>query len=260
MSSSPVEIQNDKATQIIAINRPQVYGALDKETKEELTRALEKANSDSRIRSLILTGKGKAFCSGQDLNDRSLQKGQGPLDLGETLEREWNPLINALREGDKIVIGAINGVCAGAGFAVALACDLLVAKPKTKFVSGFSQLGLAPDCGLSFSLVKSLGYQKSLEFFLWNRPLSTEELHAQGLINSLSEDPLEKAKEMAGELNEMAPLSLKLIKQNLHRSLEISFRESLQREIKSQRSLGNSQDYQEGLKAFFEKRTPQFKG
>ena len=260
MSFKYLKIENDGATQIITINRPEVYNALNKDAKLEIIKAIKEANKNSDIRSIILTGEGKAFSSGQDLNDRTVDGSQGKVDLGHTLETEWNPLVNSIRESKKLVIGAINGVAAGAGLSVAMACDFLIAKPKCRFVSGFSQLGLAPDAGSSFTFVKALGYQKTLEFFLFNQPLYSEELKEVGMVNEISDSPLGSAKEMASKINLMAPLSLELIKTNLQKAMSLSFEESLERETSTQRFLGNSEDYQEGLKAFFEKRTPEFKG
>lgn len=261
MSYEYLRTTSDAGTFIITINRPEVYGALNFDAKMEIIRAIREADKDDSVRSIILTSEGKAFCSGQDLNDRNVQGNEGKkVDLGHTLETEWNPLINSIRDSKKLIIGAINGVAAGAGLSVAMACDLIVAAPKVKFVSGFSQLGLAPDAGSSFTFVKALGYQKTLEFFLFNQPLYSEDLQQAGLINHIAESPLQAASEMAAKINLMAPLSLELIKKNLQGAQEASFKDSMEKETVTQRFLGASDDYQEGLKAFFEKRKPQFKG
>ncbi len=248
-------------TLIMTINRPEVYNALNKQAKNEIVKAIRMGNKDESIRSLILTAEGKAFCSGQDLNDRNVQGSEGnKVDLGETLETEWNPLINAIRDSKKLVIGAINGVAAGAGLSVAMACDLIVAAPKVKFVSGFSQLGLAPDAGSSFTFVKGLGYNKTLEFFLFNEALFSEDLLKAGMINRIEEKPVEAALQMSDKINTMAPLSLELIKKNLQEAGEKDFASSMARETATQRFLGASNDYQEGLSAFFDKRKPEFSG
>lgn len=253
-----ITVNNEDQTAVITIKRPEVYNALNKEAKLEIVKAIRMANKDSEIKSIILTGEGKAFSSGQDLGDRNVQGDK--VDLGETLETEWNPLINAIRNSKKIVIGAINGVAAGAGLSVAMSCDLIIAKPGAKFVSGFSGLGLAPDAGSSFTFVKALGYQKTLEFFLLGKPMIAEELEKVGMINLVSENFFEEAKQMAASINDMAPLSLELIKKNLQEASQATYEESMKRETSTQRFLGNSADYQEGLKAFFEKRKPVFKG
>ncbi|MCO4794229.1 MAG: enoyl-CoA hydratase/isomerase family protein [Bacteriovoracaceae bacterium] len=250
----------DKNTAIITINRPQVYNALTRDAKLEIIQAIRTANRDENIKAIILTGEGKAFSSGQDLNDRTVQAGENSVDLGHTLETEWNPLVNAIRDSKKIVIGAVNGVAAGAGLSVALACDLITSKPNVKFVSGFTAIGLAPDAGSTFTFLNALGYQKTLEFFLFNTPLFSEDLNTAGMINYVGDDYLEKAKEWSTSISSMAPLSLELIKKNLKLAMDSSYSESMTNETSTQRFLGNSKDYQEGLKSFFEKRKPEFKG
>jgi 2-(1,2-epoxy-1,2-dihydrophenyl)acetyl-CoA isomerase len=258
MSYEYLVTENNTGTFEIKINRPEVYNALNLDAKMEIIRAIREANKDDDTRSIILTAEGKAFCSGQDLNDRNVQGEK--VDLGHTLETEWNPLIQSIRDSKKLIIGAINGVAAGAGLSVAMACDFLVAKKGAKFVSGFSQLGLAPDAGSSFTFVKGLGYKQTLEFFLFNQPLFAEDLLEKGMVNSVSETPLEDARTMAAKINKMAPLSLELIKKNLQNAQEKDFQQMIEMETSSQRFLGASNDYQEGLKAFFEKRAPEFSG
>ena len=247
---------NDMA--IVMLNRPKSYNALDKNAKKEIRNAVSLANKTPSIHSIILTGKGKAFCSGQDLNDRSTVEGKAS-DLGETLEREWNPLIRTLRDSNKIIIAAVNGVTAGAGLSIVLACDLIVAAPKVKFVSGFSKLGLAPDAGSSFAFTKGMGYRKSLEFFLLGHPLISEDLLERGIINLIDSDPLKAAQEMAKQVGSLSLKATELTKKNLQRALEMGYDESLERETQTQRYLGRSWEHQEGLKAFFEKRQPLLK-
>ncbi|RLA64594.1 MAG: hypothetical protein DRQ88_00615 [Epsilonproteobacteria bacterium] len=248
-------------TVVISMNRPEVYNALNFDAKKEIIKAIKMANKDTNVRSLILTGEGKAFCTGQDLNDRTIRSnGGGAVDLGHTLETEWNPLIKALKSSKKIIIGSINGVCAGAGLSIALALDLLVARPKVKYISGFSKLGLAPDAGSTFGLTKALGAKKTLEFFLFGEALLTEDLKAVGVINYVDEDPLKKAIELGQKINELAPMSVEMIKTNINFAMEGTYAKSMDRETYTQRFLGNTNDYQEGLTAFFEKREPKFKG
>jgi 2-(1,2-epoxy-1,2-dihydrophenyl)acetyl-CoA isomerase len=255
-----IKFEMDGNTAVISINRPEVYNALTLDAKFEIIEAIKLSNNDPSIRSIILTGEGKAFCTGQDLNDRTIQGDKGPVDLGLTLETEWNPLINSLRNSNKIIIGAINGVCAGAGVSIALACDLLVSKPKVKFVSGFAKLGLAPDAGSTFAMTNSLGPKKTLEFFLLGEGLLSDDLKEANLINFLDENPVDFSKTLAQKINHLAPNSVSMIKSNILFSLEATYKESMQKEICTQRFLGNTKDYQEGLAAFFEKRLANFKG
>ena len=155
----------DENIGLIKINRPEVYNALTKDAKLEMIKAIRDYNKDPEIRAILLSSEGKAFCTGQDLNDRTIQGKEKSVDLGKTLETEWNPLVNAIRNSKVPVIAAINGVVAGAGLSVALACDLLTSAPKVKFISGFSKLGLAPDAGSSYIFTRAIGYQRTLEFF-----------------------------------------------------------------------------------------------
>lgn len=247
-------------TYTITLNRPQVYNALNVTGKLEIIEAIKLANQKSEIRSIILTANGKAFCSGQDLNDRTVDARKGPVDIGHTLETEWNPLVNAIRNSQKPVIAAINGVCAGAGLSVVLACDIKIAAPAVRFIAGFTQIGLAPDAGLSSQLVGHLGYSRAYAFALRGKPLLSEEMAQFGLLNEVSEQFLEKAHEWATEINQLAPLSVQYTKQNFQAAQEVNWHEMLELEKTAQRKLGFSRDYREGVTAFMEKRKPQFIG
>lgn len=252
------EVRN--GTVIITINRPNVYNALNVQGKLDIISGIKEANKDNSVRSIVLTAEGKAFCSGQDLNDRTVDATKGPVDIGQTIETEWNPLIEAIRTSEKLVIGAINGVCAGAGLSVALACDMKIAAPGIRFISGFSQIGLAPDAGMSFMLVRQMGYTKALEFALLGRPLLSEAMLEYNFINKVAENPLEEALKLSQEINSLAPLSVKMVKKNLQYANEKELGDVLSREKYVQRFLGFSQDYKEGVSAFLEKRKPEFKG
>lgn len=247
-------------TALIKINRPDVYNALNTKSKSEIVEAIEKANADSEVRSIILTAEGKAFCSGQDLNDRTVDARKGPVDIGHTLETEWNPLIRAIRESRKIVIAAVNGVAAGAGLSIVLACDLKVTQPKIRFISGFTQIGLCPDAGLSSQLVKNMGYTQALSFALMGLPMMSEEMLERGFINLITDNLMVDAMEIAQKINQLAPLSVERVKKNFQNALDVSFSDILEIEKKAQQFLGFSQDYREGVTAFLEKRSPQFKG
>ena len=255
-----IKYSEENRTATISMNRPELYNALNFDAKMEIVQAIREANKSPSIFSIILTGEGKAFCTGQDLNDRSVQVGNGGVDLGYTLQTEWNPLVTAIRESKKIVIAAVNGVCAGAGISVAIACDLIVSKPGVKFVGAFSKLGLAPDAGSTYIFSRALGYQKTMEFFLLGEAITTDELHTTGLINALSDDVMAKAMEYSQSLNKLSPLASSMIKANVKAALDSNFSESMEREMHVQRFLGRSADYKEGLTAFLEKRQPNFTG
>jgi 2-(1,2-epoxy-1,2-dihydrophenyl)acetyl-CoA isomerase len=255
-----IQYVEEDRTALISMNRPELYNALNAEAKMEIVQAIREANKSANVHTIVITGNGKAFCTGQDLNDRSVQATNGTIDLGHTLQTEWNPLVMAIRDSKKIVIAAVNGVCAGAGISVAISCDLIVSRPAVKFVGAFSKLGLAPDAGSTYIFSRALGYQKTMEFFLMGEAITSEELHTAGLINAISEDALSKAKEYAIAINKLSPLSTEMIKKNIKASLDSNFNQSLERETSVQRFLGNSSDYKEGLSAFLEKRQPNFTG
>lgn len=258
---SDLIIENHGATRLIKINRPAVYNALTREAKFALIEAMNSAAADSSVRSIVLSAEGKAFCSGQDLNDRAIKnEGAARPDLGHTLETEWNPLITSIRDCPKVVIAAINGVCAGAGLSVALACDLRVSHPAARFVSGFSKLGLCPDAGSTYHFTKALGPARAMEFFLFNRPLEAAQMEKVGLVGKISEHFLDEALAWANEINMLAPQATQIIKANVKMAAESAFHEMIVLETKSQQKLGASDDYQEGLAAFFEKRAPKFSG
>jgi 2-(1,2-epoxy-1,2-dihydrophenyl)acetyl-CoA isomerase len=196
------------------------------------------------------------FTFGRDATDAT----KGPVDIGHTIETEWNPLIDAIKGSETLVIGAIQGVCAGAGLSVALATDLKIAAPGVRFISGFSQIGLAPDAGMSFMLVRQMGNTKALEFALLGKPLLSEQMVEYNFINQIAEAPLEEAVKLAGEINNLPPLAVKMIKKNFQFAAEKELGEVLNREKYVQRFLGFSEDYKEGVAAFLGKRKPIFKG
>ncbi len=255
-----IKYTEENRTASITMNRPELYNALNAEAKMEIVQAIREANKNPNVHSIVLTGEGKAFCTGQDLNDRSVQANNGGVDLGHTLQTEWNPLVTAIRDSKKIVIAAVNGVCAGAGISVAIACDMIVSKPAVKFVGAFSKLGLAPDAGSTYVFSRALGYQKTMEFFLMGEALTSEELHSARLINALSDDAMAKAQEYAQTINKLSPLATEMIKKNIKAAMDSNYNDSMERETHVQRFLGNSADYKEGLSAFLEKRQPNFKG
>ena len=242
---------------VITINREKVYNALNKSSKLLLAKTINDAQLNNEIRAIIITGSGKAFCTGQDLNDRS---GGGEIDFKKTLEEEWNPIINAIRSSKKLVIASVNGVAAGAGLSIALACDMVLSKPKVKFVGGFCKLGLIPDAGSTFQMVHSLGYKRTVEFFTFNQPIFSEELEQVGLINKIVDAPMESALSMGKMIASMPPLALDQLKQNLQKALEGTFESNLENEVKAQTYLGTTNDYKEGVLSFLEKRPPNFVG
>ena len=244
----------------IDLNREKVYNALNRDTKLELITTLNSASENNDVKVIILTAQGKAFCTGQDLNDRSVKASESKVDLRVTLQEEWNPLVNAIRDNQKIVIGAINGMAVGAGLSIALACDFLYLHPEAYLMSGFSKIGLCPDAGGTFTITRALGRQRTMSFFVENTPIKAAEALDLGLVNGSSENYMQQSLDLAKKVSKMAPLSIKIIKQNVRDALDQSFQYVMERETENQGMLGSSEDYQEGLRAFFEKRSPEFKG
>ncbi len=244
----------------IDLNREKVYNALNRDTKLELIETLNHASESEEVKVIILTAQGKAFCTGQDLNDRTVKADEAKVNLTVTLQEEWNPLVNAVRANKKIVIGAINGMAVGAGLSIALACDFIYLHPEAYLMSGFSKIGLCPDAGGTFSITKALGRQRTMSFFIENIPIQADEAVKLGLANGSSQNYMQQSLDLAKKVSKMAPLSIKIIKQNVRDALDQSFQYVMERETESQGFLGSSADYQEGLKAFFEKRKPEFRG
>lgn len=250
------EKQNGVAT--ITLNRPQALNAFTPQMNAELSAALKDADEDPAIRCFLITGSGRAFCAGQDLKARTPeQRGS----LGESLRRRYNPMILRLRRAEKIAIAAVNGVAAGAGCNLALACDLRIASEEARFIQAFVRVGLAPDSGGSFFLPRLVGLSKAMELFLLGEPLDAKEALRIGLVASVASphELAEKARELAERIA-CGPRSVGLIKRAVNRSLLAELEAQLEYEAQLQEIAGRSADYDEGVRAFLEKRPAVFKG
>jgi 2-(1,2-epoxy-1,2-dihydrophenyl)acetyl-CoA isomerase len=213
---------------------------------------------DKSIRCFLITGSGRAFCAGQDLKGRTKeQRGS----LGASLREKYNPIILRIRRTEKIVLAAVNGVAAGAGCNLALACDLRIASTEGKFIQAFVRVGLGPDCGGSFFLPRLVGLSKAMELLLLGETVEAEEARRLGLVAKVvAPDELSaKAWEMAERLA-LGPRSMGLIKRALNRSLLPELEAQLEYEAYLQEIAGRSADYDEGVRAFLEKRPPIFTG
>ncbi len=243
----------------VTLNRPRALNAFNREMNRELLDALRDGDRDKAVRCFVLTGAGdRAFCAGQDLKDRAPER-KGSL--GESLRSRYNPIILAIRRTEKIVICAVNGVAAGAGCNLTLACDLRIASENARFIEAFVRVGLGPDCGGSYFLPRLIGLGKATEMFLLGEPLEAEDALRCGLVAKVA-----PAQELAAEARAMAeriargPRSTGLIKRALNRSMYGELEAQLEYEACIQEIAGRTSDYDEGVRAFTEKRAPVFTG
>jgi 2-(1,2-epoxy-1,2-dihydrophenyl)acetyl-CoA isomerase len=242
----------------ITLNRPDRLNSFTAQMHGELREALANLG-DARV--VILTGAGRGFCAGQDLNDRAVTPGEA-VDLGDTVEASWNPLIRTLTGLPQPVIARVNGVAAGAGANVALACDLVVAAKSAKFIQSFSAIGLIPDSGGTWVLPRLAGQARALGLALTGDPLQAEAAAEWGLIWKAVEDEALDAEvdALAAKLAALPPLGLAAIKQMIRSSWGHTLDEELDLQRDAMRRLGFTADYREGVAAFLEKRPPRFTG
>jgi 2-(1,2-epoxy-1,2-dihydrophenyl)acetyl-CoA isomerase len=243
----------------ICLNRPEVYNALNDELTFEIQDALKLCSRDEEIRVVVLTGEGKAFCSGQDLKDSSDIENKS---FSESLHKRYNPIITAIRNIPKPVICQLNGVAAGAGCSLALACDYIVAAEEATLIEVFINIGLVPDSGSSLFLPRLVGYTRAFELATMGTKLKAQEAFEMGIVNRVV--PLEdlgKATDEVVTYYANAPTkAIGLIKKMLDKAYTSELSQALDYEAYCQEIAGRSNDYKEGVNAFLEKRKPEFKG
>ena len=252
-----VEVDGPVAT--LTLDRPEALNALTVPVKVALREALESLGRDRAVRAVILTGAGRAFCAGQDLAEREAPDA-APLEV-EVRER-YNPIIRAIRSMGQPVIAAVNGVAAGAGASLALACDLRIAAEEARFVLAFGRIGLVPDSGATWFLPRLVGSAKAAELALVGDGVDAAEALRLGLVSRVvpGERLMDEARALAARIAEGAPLAIALTKGALQRAMTIDLDEALEGEAKLQGIAGASADHAEGLAAFREKRPPRFTG
>jgi len=254
-----IRYEVEDAIAIVTLDRPEAFNALTVTMRRELLAAFRQADRDGSVRVVVLTGAGRAFCAGQDLKER-LEPGATPL-LEEIRER-YNPLIRAMRRLRKPIIAAINGVAAGAGAALALACDLRIAAEGSRIDLAFGRVGLIPDSGTTWALPRLVGASKAAELALLNEPLPAEQARQFGLVAKVvpASALMDEARAMAGRLAELAPVALMLTKRALEYGQSTDLDSALEYEAMLQGVAGRTAGHAEGLRAFVEKRPPRFTG
>jgi 2-(1,2-epoxy-1,2-dihydrophenyl)acetyl-CoA isomerase len=258
MAYETIDFNADGAVARITLNRPDRLNSFTAQMHGEVRDALGSLG-DARV--LVLTGAGRGFCAGQDLNDRAVAPGEA-VDLGDTVTQCWNPLVRTLTSLPQPVIARVNGVAAGAGANIALACDIVIAAKSAKFIQSFSAIGLIPDSGGTWILPRVVGQARALGLALTGEPLAAERAAEWGLIWKAVEDEALDAEvnAVAEKLAALPPLGLAAIKDMIRTSWQYSLDEELERQAGAMRRLGFTADYREGVAAFLEKRKPTFTG
>ena len=243
----------------LTLDRPDALNSFDRRMKEELLAALRDAARDASVRVVVLTGAGRAFSAGQDLKERAAPRA---ADLSAELRERYNPLVLAIHRLEKPVIAAVNGVAAGAGCSLALACDIRIASEAASFIEVFGRVGLVPDTGSTWFLPRLVGYARAAEMVFTTNPVDAAAAERIGLVNRVvpPERLLPEARALADRLAASAPLALGLAKRALHRALESDLESALEYEAQLQGIAGRSADHAEGVAAFLEKRPANFRG
>jgi 2-(1,2-epoxy-1,2-dihydrophenyl)acetyl-CoA isomerase len=256
---TPTTIRNEVAEGVatLTLNRPESLNALNSQMRRELLAALKGIARDDAVRAVILTGEGRGFCSGADLRG-----GSGERDFRTVLEREYNPLIRAIRELPKPVIAAVNGVAAGAGVSLALACDLVYAAEEATFIQAFVRIGLVPDSGSTRTLVRTLGRHRAAQLIFSGEPLTAAEAHTAGVVNVMlpGTEIMDAARDAAARLAKAPTRAIGYAKRLINAAEDGTLQESLTLEAQLQDLAGRTDDHAEGVAAFAEKREPRFVG
>jgi len=254
-----IHYKKEESIAWITLQRPEKFNAFVREMALELQLRLDEAAQDEQVRCVVISGSGKAFCAGQDLAEAI--DPEGPQ-LTRIVEEHYNPIILKIRQMGKPVIAAVNGVAAGAGANIALACDVVMAASSATFIQAFSKIGLIPDSGGTFMLPRLVGFARATALMMLGEKVSATEAQQMGMIYRAVDDSefINEVEDLAKKLASYPTYALGLTKRALNNSLVQGLEEQLNTEGVLQTLAGNSHDYNEGVNAFLEKRTPEFKG
>jgi 2-(1,2-epoxy-1,2-dihydrophenyl)acetyl-CoA isomerase len=261
MSDKTIILEVAEGYAVITLNRPDKLNSFNDAMHGELREVVAHCEADHGIRAVLLTGAGRGFCAGQDLGDRNIADGPLP-DLGEALERNYNPMVRRLRAMPKPVVCAVNGVAAGAGANLALACDIVLAARSASFIQAFCKIGLIPDAGGTYALPRLVGHARAMALSMLGDKLTAEQAAQWGLIWRVMDDAelIPEATRLCAHLATQPTFALGLMKKALNASLDHNLDQQLEVERNLQRSAGQSEDFREGVAAFLEKRPAKFKG
>ncbi|MBS98044.1 MAG: 2-(1,2-epoxy-1,2-dihydrophenyl)acetyl-CoA isomerase [Oceanospirillaceae bacterium] len=262
MAFEHIEYRVDEGVAILTLNRPNSLNSFNAEMHAEMREALKQVRKDGSVRCLLITGNGRGFCAGQDLSDRNVAADAEMPDLGASIEKFYNPMIRTLRDLPLPVICAVNGVAAGAGANIALACDIVFAARSASFIQAFCKIGLVPDSGGTWNLPRLVGHARAMALSMLGDKISAEQAAQWGMIWSCVDDDqlMDEALSCARNLATQPTRGLALIKRALNASTTNTLDEQLDLERDLQRLAGRTDDYREGVAAFMEKRKPNFTG
>jgi len=262
-----IQVENNNGVAVITLNRPDKLNSFNTQMHCEMQQALDNVVADDAVKSILITGAGRGFCAGQDLSDRAVsaesenEVATAP-DLSSSIEKYYNPLIRRITNSPKPVICAVNGVAAGAGASIAIACDVVIAARSASFVLAFANIGLVPDSACTWNLTHAIGLARAKAFAMLGERVKAEQALEWGMIWQVAdnENLMTEAMGLAQRLAGQPPLAMKHTKQLMNTAFEHSLDSQVERERLAMQYLGKTEDYKEGVAAFMEKRKPVYQG